>query len=70
MVADERVYFTSSADRCLRREFRERDAVLDDVIEVDSVNSGDPARLESIVSASHVLNAVDSSQDSELVTTM
>ena len=43
---------------------------MDVVIEIDSVNSGGFVQLESIVSASHGLGAIDSSQESELVMTM
>ena len=39
------------------------------VIEIDSVNSGGSVQLESIESASQVQGAIDSSQESELVTT-
>ena len=70
MVADERVYFTDSAARRLRMENRERVVVQDDVSEIDSVNSGGSVQLESIVSASHGLGAIDSGQESEFVMTM
>ena len=39
-------------------------------IEIDSVNSGGYVQLESIISASHGLGAIDSGQKPELVTTM
>ena len=70
LVADKRVYFTDSATRRLRMENRERVVVQDDVSEIDSVNSGGSVQLESIVSASHGLGAIDSGQKPELVTTM
>ena len=44
--------------------------VQDDVIEIDSVNSGGSVQLESTVSASHGLDAIVSTQESELVMTM
>ena len=67
LVADERVYFTDSAARPLRMVNRERGVVQDDVIEIDSVISGGSVQLQSIVSASHVLGAIDSRQESEEV---
>jgi hypothetical protein len=67
-VADERVYSTNGSDRRKRREDRKGGDVHDDVI--DSINKGGSVQLESIVSASHVLEAIDSSQESQLVTTM
>ena len=66
--ADARVYFTDGAARRRRREIRERGAVQENVI--DSVNRRGSLQLEFIVSAGHVLGAIDSSQESELVTTM
>ena len=50
---------------------RVRGVVQDDVVnEIDSVNSGGSVQLESLVSVSQVLGALDSSQESELVMTM
>ena len=40
------------------------------VNEIDSVNSGGSVQLESIVSVSQALGALDSSPESELVMTM
>jgi hypothetical protein len=47
---------------------REGGDVHDDLI--DSVNRGGSVQLDSFVSASHVLGAIDSSQESQLVATM
>ena len=71
LVADERVYFTDSAARHLKMVNRGRGVVQDEVVnEIDSVNSGGSVQLESLVSVSQVLGALDSSQESELVMTM
>ena len=59
-----------AAARRLRMKNRERGVVQDDVIEIDSINSGGSVQLESIVSASHMLGTIDSGQESELVMTM
>ena len=71
LVADERIYFTDSAARRFRMVNRERGVVHDDAVkEIDSVNSAGAVQLESIVSASHRLGVIDSSQESELVMSM
>ena len=48
MVADERVYFTDSAARLLKMKNRERGAVQDDAVELDSVKSGGSVQLEFV----------------------
>ena len=71
LVADVRAFNTTPADTGKRREDRERRKegwVHENVI--NSVNSGGSAQLESIELAAQVPGAIDSSQESELFTTM
>ena len=70
-VADDRPYNTTGKERGERWEIREQislGVIQENVI--NSVNSGGSVQLESFVSAAQVPDAIDSSQKSELVTTM